>query len=118
MTKTRPQTTLAKSDAEHQANCRRIYEKYDRDIKKYGRPVADFNAGFIEGQNDYQERISDGRIAATLDALAIALADHDHQWSNELRRGYERAVHCLKDIGIEYVPGKAKKSHRHQHQKG
>ena len=108
-TKAKPQTPLAKAEAEHQAECRRIYDLYDRDVKKYGRFVADFNAGFIEGQNDYQERISDGRIAATLDALAVALADHHHQWSSKLRRGYERAVHCLKDIGIEYVPAKAKR---------
>lgn len=35
-------------------------------------------------------------ISRTLDALALALADHGHSWSDELRASYERAAATLK----------------------
>ena len=31
------------------------------------------------------------QIRETLDALGLALVEHGHQWSPELRRAYERA---------------------------
>lgn len=34
-------------------------------------------------------------IARTLDSLALALADHEHSWSDELRDFYERATAAL-----------------------
>lgn len=35
-------------------------------------------------------------IARTMDALALALANHEHNWSDELRASYERATATLK----------------------
>jgi len=36
-----------------------------------------------------------GAIIAALDKLAVALADHGHQWTNEERRAYEKAMRIL-----------------------
>lgn len=38
-------------------------------------------------------------VLGTLDALGMALADHDHQWTPEQRRGYENAVRILTQTG-------------------
>lgn len=41
----KPQNAFAKADAALQANNRKIYPRYDDDVIRYGRPVADYNAG-------------------------------------------------------------------------
>jgi hypothetical protein len=35
------------------------------------------------------------KVGRALDALALALADHSHRWSDELRNQYERAVQII-----------------------
>lgn len=39
---------------------------------------------------------ADQHIIDTLDALSLALVEHNHQWSNQLRKSYEKAVHICK----------------------
>ena len=48
----RSQTAYAKIDAELLRDNRRHYRQYDADVKRYGRPVADFNSGFVKGWED------------------------------------------------------------------
>lgn len=49
MPKHKPTTPLAKADAKLQAEHRRRYPQYDEDVARFGRPVADYNAGFVAG---------------------------------------------------------------------
>lgn len=47
--KAQPTTDYAKADAALQATCRKVYPRYDEDVAAFGRPVADYNAGFAAG---------------------------------------------------------------------
>jgi hypothetical protein len=49
LTRIKPATKLAKADAALTAGYRKIHPKYDEDVARYGRRVADFNAGFLKG---------------------------------------------------------------------
>jgi hypothetical protein len=49
MPKHKPTTPLAKADANVQADYRKRYPRYDADVARFGRTVADYNAGFLAG---------------------------------------------------------------------
>ena len=53
--KAKPQSVLAKADAKIQQEHRDIYPDYDADVVRYGRSVADFNAGFLDGDENGRE---------------------------------------------------------------
>jgi hypothetical protein len=48
----KPQTPLAKADAALTAENRKAYRQYDDDVARFGRRVADINAGFTLGWTD------------------------------------------------------------------
>ena len=37
-------------------------------------------------------------VIEALDKLALALTDHEHQWTNEERKLYERAISILRAV--------------------
>lgn len=44
-----------------------------------------------------KSKLDKKQILAALDLLALALVDHDHQWTYEERRHYEEAVAALSE---------------------
>lgn len=47
--KAKPETPAAKAQAEFESLCRQKHPKFDYDVTRYGREVAIYNAGFLDG---------------------------------------------------------------------
>lgn len=54
--KLKPETVLAKADEAFTNDLRKVYPLYDEDAARFGRRVADFNAGFIKGDNQRKKK--------------------------------------------------------------
>lgn len=52
----KPQTTLAKEDAALTDANRKVYPGWDSDAKRFGIRVADYNAGFIAGDDNRRRK--------------------------------------------------------------
>jgi hypothetical protein len=49
--KIKAESAPAKEDAKLKSHNRKVYKQYDEDVARFGRPVADYNAGFVAGDN-------------------------------------------------------------------
>jgi hypothetical protein len=59
---TLPQTPFARADRAIVDDHRKAYRQYDADAAAFGKPVADYNAGFIRGWDDgYAKGYRDAR---------------------------------------------------------
>ena len=89
--KTRAMSPLAREDAKLQARYRRIYPDYDRDAKQFGRTVADFNAGFLEGQADGFEQLA----KLVLPVFRDVSARRAGKWTSKQKRDWNAAYNAL-----------------------
>lgn len=55
-TQPKPQTPLAKEDARLTANNRKVYPGWDDDAARFGVRVADYNAGFLAGDENGRKK--------------------------------------------------------------
>jgi hypothetical protein len=88
----KPVTALAKADAAVSANHRKTYPQWDDDAARYGVRVADYNAGFIAGDDNGREALAKA-IIPVFQSLSVRVKG---QWTNEQRRAWERAYGLLR----------------------
>jgi hypothetical protein len=87
----KPATAYAKADAKLVADCRKVYPEYDNDVAAYGRPAADYNAGFVAGDENGREVAAKASLPVIRD-LSTRVSG---KWSKAQRRAFDRLYTLL-----------------------
>lgn len=88
-------TVRPRTPAQTDADCRRVYSEFDRDVKAFGRDTAIYNAGFLVGWHDAAEYATKGRHA--LERLGEVIKS----WTPAMKQAWNRAHAHLRAAAVD-----------------